>query len=96
MGLDIDIVIFLRMDILLVIIEIYGFWMSVDVVFLEVELWFDIGNFEQLVKFKFEVEIEVLDWYVINVVEYLLCVVFDYCVSDIYIELKCEYLLVWM
>ena len=93
-GLDIDIVISSRSDILSMVTEIYGFRTSVDAASLEAEAWPDIGNLEQLVKLKSEAEIESSDRHVINAVEYLLRAALDHRASDIHIEPKREYSLI--
>lgn len=88
-GINIEFVVVFELDILCVIMEFYGFCQLVCCVECDFVVGVDFGNFEQFVYFKDENEIELSDQYIVNVVEFMFQYVFDMCVSDIYIELKC-------
>jgi general secretion pathway protein E len=95
LGLEVELVVSCRSDILKTITEIYGFRTEVDQASLKADVGVvDIGNFEQLVQLKSEDEIEASDHHIINAVEYLLRYAMDQRASDIHIEPKRDHTMV--
>ena len=95
-GMDIDLVVSSKSDILRTITDLYGFRSSVKQAAVGSDFSHDLGNLEQLVRLKSEDEIEASDSYIVNAVEYLLRYAFDQRASDIHIEPKREHTLVRM
>ncbi len=95
-GLDVELVLAAKTDILRTITDIFGFRSSVDRAAQTSDPGFDLGNLERLVKLKNEGEIEASDLHIVNAVEYLLRAAFDQRASDLHIEPKRDASLVRM
>ena len=90
-GLDIEIVVSTKSDIMKIITEFYGFKYSISAAQSELSSGADIGNLEQYVKLKSISEMGATDQHVINAVEYLLHYAYAQRASDIHIEPKREF-----
>ena len=95
-GLEIEVVLAAKADILRTITDIFGFRSSVDRASAASDPMFDLGNLERLVKLKNEEEIEASEVHIVNAVEYLLRYAFDQRASDLHIEPKRDASLVRM
>ncbi|MFT5431163.1 MAG: general secretion pathway protein E [Myxococcota bacterium] len=95
-GLQVDLVLSAKSDILKTITEIFGFRHSLEEASASHDPGYDIGNLERLVRLKSENEIESSDQHVVKAVEYLLRYAFDQRASDLHIEPKREFTLVRM
>jgi general secretion pathway protein E len=87
-GRDIELVVASEPDILRAITEFYGLRQSVKRAERDLRAGIDLGNLEQLVRMKSDVEIESSDQHIVNAVEFMLQHAFDTRASDIHIEPK--------
>ena len=87
-GKGVELVIASKGDIQRLITEFYGFRGSVKQAAKKLNETVDLGNLEQLVRFKSEREIEASDSHVVHAVEYMLGYAFTQRASDIHIEPK--------
>lgn len=79
-----------KKEIVRILTEFYGFRRSVQKAEKDLAPILNLGNLEQLVKFRSERELEASDSHVIKAVEYLLLYAYDQGASDIHIEPKRE------
>ena len=93
-GQDIRLVVASEPEIMRALTEFYGLRQSVKKAEKDLTSGIDLGNLEQLVRMKNEVEIESSDQHIVNAVEYMLQHAFDARASDIHIEPKRELSLV--
>jgi len=89
-GMDIIPVVAPKNEIVRILTEFYGFRQSVQKAEEDLSPILNLGNLEQLVKFKSERELEASDSHVVKAVEYLLVYAYDQGASDIHIEPKRE------
>ncbi|MGK2858082.1 MAG: GspE/PulE family protein [Thermoanaerobaculia bacterium] len=88
---ELDIVVACESDIRRVINEYYGFRSAVTKAERDMKGGFDLGNLEQYVKLKSNLEMESSDQHIVNAVDYLLQHAYDSRASDIHIEPKREH-----
>ena len=87
---DVELLVASEPEVLRCLTEFYGLRHSVRRAERELSSGIDIGNLEQLVKMKSDVEIESSDRHVVNAVEFMLQHAFESRASDIHIEPKRE------
>lgn len=87
-GQDIRLVVSSEPEIMRALTEFYGLRQSVKKAERDLTVGVDLGNLEQLVELKNQVEIESSDQHIVNAVEYMLQHAFDARASDIHIEPK--------
>ncbi len=87
---DVELLVASEPEVLRCLTEFYGLRHSVRRAERELSSGIDIGNLEQLVKMKSDVEIESSDRHVVNAVEFMLQHAFENRASDIHIEPKRE------
>ncbi len=89
-GQELQLVVGSEPEILKALTEFYGMRQSVMKAERDLSSGIDLGNLEQLVQMKNEVEIESSDQHIVNAVEYMLQHAYDARASDIHIEPKRE------
>jgi general secretion pathway protein E len=90
-GLDVDVVLSPKSDLLRIVMEFYGFKKSVDVAAKEFGSEFtELGNLERFSKMKAVEEIDAADQPVVQAVWFLFNYAFDQRASDIHVEPKRE------
>ncbi|MBI2213375.1 MAG: type II/IV secretion system protein [Acidobacteria bacterium] len=88
---ELEVVVTAESDLRRIINEYYGFRSAVTKAERDMKGGFDLGNLEQFVKLKSNVEMESSDQHIVNAVDYLLQHAYDSRASDIHIEPKREY-----
>ncbi|MEM6455422.1 MAG: ATPase, T2SS/T4P/T4SS family [Acidobacteriota bacterium] len=87
-GRELDLVVAAEPEVVKALTEFYGLRQSVKKAERDLSSGIDLGNLEQLVRMKNEVEIESSDQHIVNAVEYMLQHAYDQRASDIHIEPK--------
>ena len=87
-GRPLDTVVASEPEILKALNEFYGLRHSVKRAEKDLSAGIDLGNLEQLVRFKSETEIESSDQHIVNAVEFMLQHAYDTRASDVHIEPK--------
>ena len=87
-GRPLDTVVASEPEILKALNEFYGLRHSVKRAEKDLSTGIDLGNLEQLVRFKTETEIESSDQHIVNAVEFMLQHAYDTRASDVHVEPK--------